>query len=29
LLYWPSDSEVNTARPRWDIFPHCPNGWGQ
>jgi hypothetical protein len=19
----------NTARPRWDIFPYCPNGWGQ
>ena len=25
LLYWPSDSEVNTARPRFDIFPYCPN----
>jgi hypothetical protein len=29
LLYWPSESEVNTARPRLDIFPYCPNGWGQ
>jgi hypothetical protein len=29
LLYWPSDSEVNTARPRLDIFPFFPNGWGQ
>ena len=21
LPYWPSDSEVNTARPRFEIFP--------
>ena len=21
LLYWSSDSEVNTARPRFDILP--------
>jgi hypothetical protein len=25
LLYWPSDSEVNTASPRLDIIPYCPH----
>jgi hypothetical protein len=29
LLYRPSDNEVNTARPRFDIFPYCPKGRGQ
>ena len=26
LLYSPSDSEFNTAKPRLDIFPYCSNG---
>ena len=24
LLYWPSGSEVSTARPRFDIFSNSP-----
>ena len=28
FLYWPNDSEVNTARPRFDILSQRLNGRG-